>query len=98
MIYQNEREKICKKRCVVYQGEKVNILKKQWDKGIPFGPIASTAAPFFGKVAKPLLKKFLVVRVRKDEDERKKQQLVVMLFPNELDCPMMMNYFCGMID
>ena len=47
-------------------------MKKQWDKGIPFGPIASTAAPFFGKVAKPLLKKFLVVRVRKDEDERKK--------------------------
>ena len=47
-------------------------MKKQRDKGIPFGPIASAAAPFFGKVAKSLLKKFLVVRVRKDEDERKK--------------------------
>ena len=52
-------------------GEKRRYIKKQRGKGIPFGYIASAAAPFLGEVAKPLLKKFLVVGVGEDEHERK---------------------------
>ena len=45
--------------------------KKQRGKGIPFGLIASAAAPILGEVVKPLLKKILVVGVGADGDERK---------------------------
>ena len=37
-------------------GGKRRYIKKQRGKGIPFGYIASAAAPFLGEVAKPLLK------------------------------------------
>ena len=52
-------------------GGKRQYIKKQRGTGIPFGLIVSAAAPFFGEVAKPLLKKILVVGVGEDEDERK---------------------------
>ena len=52
-------------------GKKRRYIKKQKGKGIPFGLNASAATPFLGEVAKPLLKKFLVVGVGEDEDERK---------------------------
>ena len=37
-------------------GGKRRYIKKQRGKGIPFGLIASAAAPILGEVAKPLLK------------------------------------------
>ena len=51
--------------------KKKRYIKKQRGKGIPFGLIASAAAPILGEVAKPLLKKIWVVGVGEDEDERK---------------------------
>ena len=58
MIYKNEGKTICKKRCLVYWGQKKRrYSKRQRGRGIPFGLIASAAAPFLGEVAKPLLKK-----------------------------------------
>ena len=37
-------------------GGKRRYIKRQKGKGIPFGFIASAAAPILGEVAKPLLK------------------------------------------
>ena len=37
-------------------GKKRRYIKRQKGKGIPFGLIASAAAPILGEVAKPLLK------------------------------------------
>ena len=67
--------------------KKRRYSKRQRGRGIPFGLIASAAAPFLGEVAKPLLKKKkLVVGIGEDGNETKKYSLVVVLFPNESDC------------
>ena len=52
-------------------GNRRQYSKRQRRGTIPFGLIASGAVPFLGEVAKPLLKKMLVVGVGEDEDERK---------------------------
>ena len=39
-------------------GKKRRYSKRQRGRGIPFGLIASAAAPILDEVAKPLLKKF----------------------------------------
>ena len=49
--------------------KKRRYSKRQRGRGIPFGLIASAAAPFLGEVAKPLLKIFLVVGVGEDDNE-----------------------------
>ena len=50
---------------MVYWGEKRRYIKKQTGKGIPFGLIASAAAPILGEVAKPSLKKIFGGRRRR---------------------------------
>ena len=52
-------------------GKERRYSKKQRGRGIPFGLIASAAASFLGEVAKPLLKKILMVGVGEDDDETK---------------------------
>ena len=55
---------------MVYWEKKRRYIKNKRGKEIPFGLIASAAAPTLGEVAKPLLKNFLVVGIEKDKDER----------------------------
>ena len=52
-------------------GGKKGRYRKQRGKGFPLGLIASAAAPFLGEVAKPILKKKLLVVKEEDEDEGK---------------------------
>ena len=45
------------KKGVWYNGGKKRRYRKQRGKGLPIGLIASVAAPFSGKIAKPIFKK-----------------------------------------
>ena len=46
-------------------GKRRRYSKRQRGTAIPFGLITSTAAPFLGEIAKPLLKKFFGGRCRR---------------------------------
>ena len=53
-------------------GKKRRYSKRQRGRGIPFGLIASAAAPFIGEVAKPLSKKTFGGRCRRRQQWDKK--------------------------
>ena len=59
------RGKQSARKSVWYIGDKKRRYRKQRGRGIPFGLIASAAAPFLGEVAKPLLKFFFGDRRRR---------------------------------
>ena len=63
-----------KKRCLVHWAKK-RRYRKQRGKGFPLRFLASAAAPFISKVAKPLLKRILVVEKEEEyelDNEEKK--------------------------
>ena len=63
-----------KKRCLVHWGKK-RRYRKQRGKGFPLRFLASAAGPFISKVAKPLLKRIVVVEKEEEyelDDEEKK--------------------------
>ena len=64
----NERETICKKRCLVpwwQKKKREKNIQKTKGEGLPVGLIASAAAPFLGEITKPLFKNFFGGRRRK---------------------------------